>query len=78
MDEDEDEGGGVAGDGEIEGRIEGRGGVDCKSGTNKVSRVDSVPTVTVGAALLIAMSNHDMMTETNASCGSGHHCRRLV
>ena len=47
MDEDEDEGGGVAGDGEIEGRIEGRGGVDWKSGTNKVSRVvDSVPTVT--------------------------------
>ena len=77
MDEDE-EGGGVAGDGEIEGRIEGRGGVDCKSETNKVSRVDLVPTVTVGAALLIAMSNHDMMTETNASCSSGHRCRRLV
>ena len=38
-DEDEDEGGGVAGDGdgEVEGRMEGRGGVDCKSGTNKVS-----------------------------------------
>jgi hypothetical protein len=66
-DEDEDEGGGptVAGDveGEVEGRMEGRGGVDCKSGTNKVSRVvDSEPTVTVDAALLIAVSN--MTTET--------------
>jgi hypothetical protein len=63
VDEDEDEGGGVAGDGEIEGGIEGRGGVDWKSGTNKVSRVvDSVPTVTVGAAVLIAASK--MTTET--------------
>ena len=36
-DEDEDEGGRGAGDvdGEVEGRMEGRGGVDCKSGTNK-------------------------------------------
>ena len=63
VDEDEDEGGGVGGDHEIDGRIEGKGGVDCKSGTNKVSRgVNSVPTVTVGAALLIAVSN--MTTET--------------
>ena len=63
MDEDEDEGGGVAGDGEIEGGIEGGGGADWKSGTDKVSRVvDSVPTVTVGAALLIAVLN--MTTET--------------
>jgi hypothetical protein len=57
---DEDEGGGVAGDGEIEGRIEGRGGVDCISGTNKVSKVvDSVPTVTVGAVLLIKKKRID-------------------
>ena len=67
VDEDEDEGGGVAGDvdGKVEGRMEGRGGVDCKSGTSKVSRVvDSEPTVTVtvDAALLIAVSN--MTTET--------------
>jgi hypothetical protein len=62
---DEDEGGGVAddGDGEVEGIMEGRGGVDCKSRINKVSRVvDSEPTDTVDAALLIAESN--MTTET--------------
>ena len=64
-DEDEDEGGGVAGDveGEVEGRMEGRGGVDCKSGTNKVSRVvDSEPTVTVDAAMFMAVSS--LTTET--------------
>jgi hypothetical protein len=45
--------------------MEGRNGVDCKSGINNVSRVvvsDSEPTVTVDAALLIAVSN--MKTET--------------
>ena len=49
---------GVAGDGEIEGRIEGRGGVDCKSGSNKLSRlVDSEPTVMVDAALMLQVDS---------------------
>jgi hypothetical protein len=55
-DEDKDEGCRVAGDsdGEVEGRMEGRGGIDCISGTNKVLRVIVVnlePTVVVDTAL---------------------------
>jgi hypothetical protein len=76
-DEDHDDGGYVVagdGDGGVEGRKEGMGCVDCKTGINKVSRTVTVvagcvasdlePTVTVTVDAALLMANMTTQAET--------------